>query len=138
MKIEEDTGSVVMARRGMEEIYDKEGKFVATEEHASDSDVVQMVMCDCHSEGITVLLVDDDTDDMAYFTIMAMYRHMPMGLWNRIRYCWKILRTGKPYGDQICMRRPALQALGVILNRMIDVLKKREEKIKDANKHGNK
>ena len=72
--------------------------------------------CDCHTEG---LVIEEDFDEeykpmhlfyLSYWTLGHQGREL--GLWDRIRYCWRLLTTGLPYGDMIVMHRDKAIELG--------------------------
>lgn len=60
-------------------------------------------MCLCHTEGF-VLSQDSETPFDAYLSIWSLgTKGNDFSLWWRLKYIWRILRTGQPYGDHICL-----------------------------------
>lgn len=75
--------------------------------------------CDCHTEGV---VIEDDFDPdykplhIFYLSFWTLGRQgRSLGLWDRIRYCWQILKTGLPYGDMIVLHRDKAIELGKFL-----------------------
>ena len=67
--------------------------------------------CDCGSEGL-VVVVESDLErecegapfiDIAFFG-MGSYADGRLSWYNRLRWVWKILRTGNPFTDMVCLR----------------------------------
>jgi hypothetical protein len=60
-------------------------------------------VCNCRSE---VLVVEYDHEikmaDLAIYENGNSFR-AKMSLWQRLRYCWKVLWYKKPYGDEIIL-----------------------------------
>lgn len=67
------------------------------------------ILCSCGSE---VLYIDYDHElnlaDLAIFT--SFYGHK-ISLWQKLRYCYRILFYGQPYGDQIVLNNIQLKEL---------------------------
>tara|TARA_B100000676_G_C18029507_1_gene817735 strand:+ start:537 stop:872 length:336 start_codon:yes stop_codon:yes gene_type:complete len=61
--------------------------------------------CDCHSEGIEVQYYREDDKDRGFYVNYWKYgiesRYSDMGIWDKLKYAWKILRTGTLHGDQV-------------------------------------
>ena len=61
---------------------------------------MKYVKCSCSSE---MLAVDYDKD--IRMLDLCIYKHYTnsnkLGLWDRLRYCWKALKDGQPYSDQM-------------------------------------
>lgn len=59
--------------------------------------------CDCKGEGL--LLTKDEEDKSIYFALYGYgvgYKPKP-SLWDRIKYAWYHIKTGKKYADCITM-----------------------------------
>lgn len=57
------------------------------------------IRCDCGEE---MLVANDDYP--FGFNLMMLDRYCTRYTWrNRLRLIWRIIRTGKPYTDQICI-----------------------------------
>jgi hypothetical protein len=74
----------------------------------------EYIMCECHSE---ILYIEyDESLKQADLCIYHSYDYGSKLSWkNRIRYCWKIISTGKPYSDHMIMYRRGLRKLKNIL-----------------------
>jgi len=68
--------------------------------------------CDCHME---ILGVEYDKDIDMFF--LGIYR-MSEGsnLIQRLRHIWRIIKTGKPYGDDIVLNRETATRLSEYLS----------------------
>lgn len=55
--------------------------------------------CDCGTEGI---IVDHDDEDKQFYFVIWEYgqKGSQLGWWDRLRHCWKMLKSGFPYEDQ--------------------------------------
>jgi len=77
--------------------------------------------CDCGSE---VLHIEEDvmplTDGklVVYLNVSIMHVDSRCSLWNRLRHCWHILRTGKSYADEIILNWENIQKLSDDLNNI--------------------
>jgi len=98
----------------------------------SEWDHKYMYMCSCYCEALAVS--DDAWDDKPdangilpgeiYLSIWSMGRRSKQLDWkDRLRWCWKILKTGFPFLDEICLKPIMAKKLG-------------EDLIKRANKYG--
>ena len=75
----------------------------------SDETSRKFLGCECHTEG---LVIEEDFDHeykpfhIFYISFWSYGRggHR-LGLWDKLRYCWKIFTTGSPYGDMIVLHR---------------------------------
>lgn len=73
--------------------------------------------CSCSSEVLTVEVYDYDEggkkDSKDYeFDISIFERYHKRSFFDRLRYVWKIMTTGRPYGDQIVLRHDSAKNLG--------------------------
>lgn len=72
--------------------------------------------CECHGEGIMVSaewyedLPNHPTIDLAYWN--EGYRGNKLSFWLRIRFAWRILRTGRPWHDMIQINKETAKELG--------------------------
>ena len=83
--------------------------------------------CDCITEGIVVMKLDDDSNDCkgAPFIELAFWQcgHVHIHDWRyRLRNIWQIITKGTPYTDMVWMRREQAKALAE------EILKKCETK----------
>lgn len=77
------------------------------------------MLCDCDSE---VLVINYDNEigiaDLAIYESNYGFKSK-MSLWQRLRYCWRVLVYKSPYSDQIVLKKNHL--LGI--KNFIDSLK---------------
>lgn len=82
--------------------------------HLADNKTLLM-LCECKNE---VLLIEYDHEtnlaDLAIFEHSFSYRSS-MSLWQRLRYCWRVLVYKKPYIDQIALNNKNLKELRTFL-----------------------
>ena len=74
------------------------------------------IPCSCKSE---VLVIEYDHEiNMADFAIFENYTNYgkKMSLWQRLRYCYKVLFEKKPYVDQMMLDKNQLKDLQKFLN----------------------
>lgn len=78
------------------------------------------VKCECGSEAIHIN--SDNDPDYTYIDLSIWHYGSDNGLgfWQKIRYIWKILTKGKPYGDQICLSKEKAMELGKYLVSLSD------------------
>ena len=75
-------------------------------------------MCSCGSEVIHIESFDASalSEKAASYEIefaIFYYKYAnKYSFWQRFRYCWRVLRTGKPYPDQICLHADEARRLG--------------------------
>jgi hypothetical protein len=76
------------------------------------------IPCDCRSE---ILMIEYDHEykmaDVAIYESYVSYNHK-MSFWQRIRYCWRVLRYKKPYADQIMLDNKQLIELKQFLSSL--------------------
>jgi len=74
------------------------------------------IPCSCKSE---ILVIEYDHEiqlaDLAIFEHYTNYSHK-MSLWQRLRYCYKVLFEKKPYADQMVLDNKQLKDLQKFLN----------------------
>lgn len=60
----------------------------------------EFFMCDCHSEGL--YLVADKEDKLVYASFFSIgINPKQLNFFGKIRYIWNILKSGKPFEDQL-------------------------------------
>lgn len=69
------------------------------------------IPCDCRSEILAI-----EYDHEIELADLAIYEHYStlqskMSLWQRLRYCWRVLWHKKPYGDAMVLNRKQLKDL---------------------------
>lgn len=66
--------------------------------------------CDCITEGIVVMRLDDDNNgcEGAPFIELAFWQYGQVHIHNwryKLRYIWRIITKGTPYTDMVWMRK---------------------------------
>jgi len=69
------------------------------------------IPCDCRSE---ILMIEYDHE--IQMADLAIYEHCAghiykLSLWQRLRYCWRVLVYKKPYADQLMLNNRQLKEL---------------------------
>ena len=78
-------------------------------------------ICDCHSE---LLLIDTSSYkeygeiDLCMFQFYNVSDKHP--LWDRLRQCWQIIKTGHPYSDQITLDNKKINQMIKVLQETIN------------------
>ena len=69
--------------------------------------------CDCGCEALEVSTIDLEDENTVYLSMWerGYGRNMKMGLWERLRFAFYVLRSGRNHGDQICLDRSRATAL---------------------------
>lgn len=83
-----------------------------------DSNRTVFIPCDCKEE---ILVIDyDHAIKMADVAIYESRRTLmyKLSLWQRIRYSWRVLVYGKPYGDQLVLSNKQLKELKSFLSEL--------------------
>ena len=69
------------------------------------------ITCDCRNE---ILMIEYDHDirmaDCAIYEHYIGHTHK-LSLWQRLRYCWRVLIHKKPYADQLMLNNKHLKEL---------------------------
>ena len=78
-------------------------------------------VCDCGCEVLRVSI--EDYSEEYVDVMLSIYSFDPVRSWkNRLRYIWRILTTGKPFGDQVIISsEKAEQLCNDILRNLKDV-----------------
>lgn len=58
----------------------------------------KFIMCNCQSEGLLLTVLEKEVYLSVY--TFGQFQKKP-SFWNRLKYCWYHLRTGKKYEDQV-------------------------------------
>lgn len=77
--------------------------------------------CTCGCRALSVEKVADEIENITFGEIdIAMYHYGVESptLWEKLRHCWEILRTGKNYPDEIVLSYSEAQRLGLELMEM--------------------
>lgn len=62
------------------------------------TEITKLYTCECHTEGISVS-VDDETMEVFLTGWQMSPGEGKMSLKEKIRWCWYIIRKGKPFND---------------------------------------
>jgi len=109
---------------------DESGALVETSRVRTTSDCwsSEFVFCDCGAEAVSVQVLDDDPDDqLAYLSFYEYGNSYPRTIRERLRHAWRVLRTGNPYNDQVCLKPSDLSNLASALLRAKTVLDSRKK-----------
>lgn len=68
------------------------------------------IKCSCHSEG---LYLSYDREEKLYYLSMFIlgYRSKKLSMIEKIRWCWYIIKNGKPYTDQLVLDKNATKEM---------------------------
>jgi hypothetical protein len=62
--------------------------------------------CSCHSHALEIDTSFREEEGEVYFSIWQYSRINPsLSIRERIRWCWRILTTGNPWGDSVCLKQ---------------------------------
>lgn len=62
------------------------------------------VKCQCYSEGMSIDY--DAQDDQYYFAYWKQgMTNQALGWKEKIRHCWNIIKTGKPFNDEVIINQ---------------------------------
>jgi hypothetical protein len=78
--------------------------------------------CECRSE---VLRLEIEEDKISLDVFLSIYRQRIIGLKDKLRYCWQVLRWGEPFGDDMILDNQELIKLSEDLNRLKDRIQSR-------------
>jgi hypothetical protein len=83
-------------------------------------EINEYIPCECTSE--IVHLQYDEELDMTYLSIyeVGCNKNHKFSLWQRIRFCFKILFKGRVYGDQVVLKDNHLKSFSHYINRVDD------------------
>lgn len=76
------------------------------------------VPCSCGSEGLHLYKFKNDDELFLSVWEMGYGRDNRLTWKQRLRYIWRILRDGRPYGDQIVLGRNGRSAL---IHALVDI-----------------
>ena len=77
------------------------------------------VKCDCGADMLEITAYDEGGNDNGfYFTFWHYGRINPVMTWKeRFRWCWRILRTGDPWGDGIIASKQKAKLISDYINK---------------------
>jgi len=81
--------------------------------------IKEIFMCECHSEGVVVSYFDEEKE---IYLALFNYAHSvkTKTFWERLRWCWNVLKTGEPWADEVILDHITAEALG---NRLLEIVK---------------
>lgn len=102
------------------------------------NDKLYVIQCDCHSELLAIQVYDDPTDTEAYLSIFKHFNAHDISFWGRIKYCFRILKNGSPFYDQICLDIHKIRALKQMCSEIENEFEKREHKLSEEEAYKNR
>ena len=75
-------------------------------------------LCSCGGEAIVFEFPEDDLGGYDFCTVAlwSMYNYNT-SIWYRLKYCWRILRYGHPYTDNVCLNKSQIKKLNKYLTK---------------------
>lgn len=84
----------------------------------SAENTVLFTLCDCKSE---ILVIEYDAEikmaDLAIYEVGYSFRNK-MSLWQKIRYCWRVIMNNRPFGDQIVVTQAQIKEIKEFLSTL--------------------
>ena len=74
--------------------------------------------CECGSHAIDVTTFDDEPEVYICMWDQGSKDDHRLSLWERFRWSWKILLTGKPYQDNVILSKNKAKELGEYLKEL--------------------
>jgi len=76
--------------------------------------------CSCHAQVIMAHYDEEDGIKLVDLAFFSNHIDGRMTLWQRLRFAWKVLRTGTPWADMVVLDTDEAKRLGEDLIRFID------------------
>ena len=93
------------------------------------SEIREMFLCDCGMHGLVITDLKEAGCHEIYLALwQSKYLPEPKGFWERLRWCWQVLKTGQPWADEICLQPKDARKLG---ERLLELTKPWREKMED-------
>ena len=67
------------------------------------------IPCDCSAE---VLKIEFDEESKQYYLSIFEYKSNKYPIIHKLRWIWRIIRNGTPYGDQVVISEDKAQKIG--------------------------
>lgn len=80
----------------------------------------EIYLCSCRGEGLKVEKWDKDEIYMAFWQC-GLFGKYPLSIWERLRFCWHTLRTGRVWADEVVMTDETARMLGKYLMSLTEV-----------------
>lgn len=85
----------------------------------------RFIECECHTEGIMVSYDDTDPFPNIYLAMFSYGKFgNSLGFREKLRYCWKVLKTGRPFEDEVMLRQDTARELA---NALLEFANKKFE-----------
>lgn len=78
------------------------------------------ITCECHTHELHVERDSDAGVDNWYVSFWQRGYHTTTDWKWRLRYVWQILKTGRPYGDEVVLSRDQMQELFNYINKELN------------------
>lgn len=79
-----------------------------------------MVKCDCGAEVVEVYYYDDKEHPEFDMSFWQQGFHRPMGWRERLRWIWRVLRTGNPWSDYVVLSPKKAKEIADFINQNIN------------------
>jgi len=80
--------------------------------------VKEFITCSCGTEGVYIVKYKGEEE-----TYLSMFSRginpVKTSFLQKIRYIWKLIKTGTPYEDELVLNKKDLKKLLVVLNKCI-------------------
>jgi len=85
----------------------------------------RVYICSCGAEALAVEFPKDEDPEMQEFdfcniAIWETYHRSNVSFYQRLRYCWRILKRGHPYTDMICLNKSQVRKLTDYMNNELN------------------
>lgn len=67
------------------------------------------IPCDCSAE---ILRIEFDNENKQYYLSIYEYKSNKYPISQKLRWIWRIIRYGTPYGDQVVINQEKAQKIG--------------------------
>lgn len=74
--------------------------------------------CSCSSEMLSIEKFTDEPE--IYMSIWYRGAQAPMRWRDKIRYCWRIITEGSPYGDQLVLDKDTAALVSAHIHKLLD------------------
>jgi len=78
----------------------------------------KVIPCACYGEGLILRKDEDDFLEVYFYTIGCEGKKL--GFKDKLRYIWRVITIGKPFGDQVMLDEQRMIELRDYLNLQID------------------
>jgi hypothetical protein len=80
---------------------------------------MKLYRCNCGSHAIHIERLEWlEGRDEVYFSIWYLGADNKWSVWDRLRYCWHVIKKSRPHADQICLYPADAMELGIDLTDM--------------------